>query len=109
MKMSTFELKHVRGIPYYIRDGIVHTFESEKGRASKECIAIGEYDRDSDAVRYYGDWKERINERLTFFRESIASQDRKTMRESIIKPQKPKKATRTPRKSSNTAANTKDK
>jgi len=98
--MSQLELKHVRGIPYYIKDDIVYTFELNEGRPGDECQPIGTYDEKHDSITYVPDWKELVQPRLDAFRGALLSQDRKTLRESIIKPQKQKKATRTPRKPS---------
>jgi hypothetical protein len=98
MAKVQLELKHVRGIPYYLQNTTVYTFELVDGRPSDTCVAIGSYDEKTDTIEYVPDWEERIQERLGVFRQSIVSQDRKTLRESITKPQKPKKAARAPRK-----------
>jgi hypothetical protein len=78
----------------------VYTFELDAGKPGSECQPIGTYDEKQDSITYVPDWRELVQSRLDVFRGALISQDRKTLRESIIKPQKPKKATRTPRKSS---------
>ena len=98
MAQAQLELKHVRGIPYYLQNTTVYTFDLVQGRPSDKCIPIGTYDEKTDTIEYAADWKGRVEDQLGVFRQSIISQDRKTLRESMTKPQKPKKATRTPRK-----------
>ena len=97
--MNHYELKHIRGIPYYLDGTIIRTFELNAGKPSSECIAIGTYTADTDTIEYYPNWRELVQPRLNAFRTAIISQDRGTLRDSIIKPQKQRKATRTPRKS----------
>jgi hypothetical protein len=92
----TYELKHIRGIPYYIDGTTVKTFELDAGKPSTRCIAIGTYKDDS--ITYYDDWASRVQSNLESFRSSLIPQERDKLRESIIKPQKQRKATRTPRK-----------
>jgi len=93
-----YELKHIHGIPYYLDGTIVKTFELDKGKPGTNCIAIGTYDGTTDSLTYYIDWRERIKPNLESFRCNIVVQERDKLRESIIKPQKPRKTTRTPRK-----------
>jgi hypothetical protein len=96
--MSTFELKHIRGIPYYVNGTIVHTFELDAGKPSPQCVAIGTYEAESDSITYYTDWRERVKSNLNAFRESLSAQERDKLRETISKPQKLRKSTRAPRK-----------
>ena len=92
----THELKHIHGIPYYINGTTVYTFEMDAGKSSSKCIAIGTYKDES--ITYYDDWRIRVQPNLDLFRSSITSKERDKLRESIIKPQKQRKTTRTPRK-----------
>jgi hypothetical protein len=92
----TYELKHIHGIPYYLDGNIVHTFEVDAGKSSVRCIAIGTYENES--ITYYDDWQQRVQSSLESFRSSLISQERDKLRESIVKPQKQRKTTRTPRK-----------
>jgi hypothetical protein len=96
--MSTYELKHIRGIPYYLDGTTIRIFELNNGKPSTNCIAIGTYDATSDSITYYTDWRERVKSNLDVFRSSLFAQERDKLRESIIKPQKQRKTTRTPRK-----------
>ena len=98
---NLLELKHIRGIPYYVQGTTVHTFELSPiypGKPSSECIAIGTYQPESDSIIYYDDWKQRVQSRLDTFRASLQSQERNTLRQHLVKPQKPRKSTRNPRK-----------
>ena len=100
---QAFELKHVRGIPYYVQNHIAYTFElssDEPGKPSAECIAIGTYDTESDRVIYSEDWRERVQSHLDAFRAGLESIDRNAIRKTLIKPQKSRKAARTSRKGS---------
>ena len=92
----SYELKQINGIPYYLDGIVVKTFELDAGKPSSKCISIGTYENES--ITYYDDWRERVQFNLDSFRNSITSQERDKLRESIIKPQKQRKATRTPRK-----------
>jgi hypothetical protein len=96
--MSTYELKHVRGIPYYLDGTTVRTFELDAGKPSSKCTAIGTYDAATDSITYFADWRERVKSNLDSFRASLTVQERDKLRESIVKPTKPRKTTRTPRK-----------
>jgi hypothetical protein len=93
-----YELKHIRGIPYYLDGTAIRTFELVAGKPGTNCITIGTYDATSDSIAYFTDWRERIKSNLDSFRASITEQERDKLRESIIKPQKQRKTTRTPRK-----------
>ena len=98
--MSTYELKHIRGIPYYLDGTTVKTFELDGGKpAATKCTAIGTYDAATDSITYYIDWRERVKSNLNAFRAGLSAQERDTLRETIVKPTKPRKTTRTPRKS----------
>ena len=96
--MTTYELKHVRGIPYYLDGTIVKTFELDAGKPGAHCTEIGTYDATTDSITYHADWRERVQERLTAFRIGLTAQERDKLRESIIKPTKQRKTVRTPRK-----------
>lgn len=97
--MSTYELKHIHGIPYYLDGTTIHTFELDAGKPSSKCTAIGTYDAATNSITYFADWRERVKSNLDSFRAALSVQERDKLRESIIKPTKPRKTTRTPRKS----------
>ncbi len=97
-RMNNYELKHIRGIPYYLDGTTIKTFELNAGKPSSNCVAIGTYDATSDSITYFSDWRERVKSNLDTFRGSITAQERDKLRESIIKPTKQRKTTRTPRK-----------
>jgi hypothetical protein len=98
--MSTYELKHIRGIPYYLDGTTVKTFELDAGKpAIAKCTAIGTYDATTDSIAYYADWLIRVKSNLNAFRIALTAQERDKLRETIIKPTKPRKTTRAPRKS----------
>lgn len=96
----SYELKHIRGIPYYLDGTTVRTFELESGKPSPTCVAIGNYDATKDSISYFPDWISLLQPRLDAFRTSLTPQERDKLRETIIKPQKQRKTTRTPRKPS---------
>ena len=102
----TYELKHIRGIPYYLDGTVVKTFELDAGKPSSKCVAIGTYNTTEDSITYYDDWTTRVKSNLESFRSSLIPQERDKLRESIIKPQKQRKATRTPRKALRAKNNT---
>lgn len=102
----TYELKHIRGIPYYLHGTTVRTFELEGGQPSQHCIEIGTYDAATDSITYVDDWRERCEPRLAAFRSTLVSHARDALRDAVIKPQKSRKTTRTPRKPSNRTKNT---
>ena len=100
----SFELKHIRGIPYFLNGTTVHILELDAGKPSDTCVAIGTYNSESNSITYYPDWKERVIPNLASFHTAIIVQDRDKLRESIVKPQKQRKSTRNPRKSSKPAS-----
>lgn len=109
---QAFELKHIRGIPYYLQNAILYTFElsrEDPGKPSDQCIAIGTYDTTTDSVVYYPDWRERVKPHLDAFRRELQAVDRNTIRQTIVKPQKSRKATRNPRKGTGRTKATKSK
>ena len=97
-----YELKHIRGIPYYLDGTTFKIFDLDNGNPSNNCTAIGTYDSSSDSITYFTDWRDRIKSNLDSFRAAIIIQERDKLRESIIKPQKQRKTTRTPRKTTRT-------
>jgi hypothetical protein len=109
---QAFELKHLHGIPYYVQNSTLFTFElsrEEPGKPSEHCIAIGSYDASSDSITYYADWRDRVQPHLDAFRRELQSVERNTIRQTVVKPQKSRKATRNPRKSSTRAKAPKNK
>jgi len=96
--MTTYELKHIHGVPYYLDGTTVRIFDLDNGKPSSNCVAIGTYAAATDTITRFPDWRERVKSTLESFRNSLTVQERDKLRESIIKPQKPRKATRTPRK-----------
>jgi len=96
---TNFELKHIRGIPYYLNGSIVNTFEISGGKpVTDKCIAIGTYDATTNNITYYDDWRERIQPNLDAFRAALTAKEREKLRQDFVKPQKPRKTTRNPRK-----------
>lgn len=101
-----YELKHIRGVPYYLRDGILYSFELDPtGAPSVECIRLGIYD--TDHIVYDPDWRERAQSRIDAYRASLVAQKRDGLRQSIAKPQKSSHSKRAPRKPSTRAKNPK--
>ena len=96
--MTTYELKHIRGVPYYLDGTTICIFNLDNGKPSSNCVAIGIYATADNTITYFPDWRERVKPTIESFRNSLTVQERDKLRESIIKPQKPRKATRTPRK-----------
>ncbi len=96
----SYELKHIRGIPYYLDGTTVRTFELDGGKPAAECVAIGTYDTATDSITYLPGWIESVQSRLAAFRASVHPQERDKLRETIVKPQKQRKTTRNPRKPS---------
>ena len=96
--MTTYELKHIHGVPYYLDGTTIRIFDLDNGKPSSNCVAIGTYAATDDTIAYFPDWRERVKSTLESFRRSLTIQERDKLRESIVKPQKPRKATRTPRK-----------
>ena len=100
-----YELKQIRGIPYYLRESTIYTFELKNGVPADTSIAIGTYDEPSNAVIFYPNWKELAQPRLDTYRQDLISLDRDKLRENIVKPvKKSRKSTRNPRKSSKAAS-----
>ena len=93
--MTTYELKHIHGVPYYLDGTTVRIFDLDNGKPSSNCVAIGTYVAAADTITRFPDWRERVKSALESFRNSLTVQERDKLRESIIKPQKPRKATRT--------------
>jgi len=87
----TFQLKQIKGVPYFLKDGIIHTFELDHGLPSKQCVAIGSYHEESDSITFYDDWLQRIEPRLEAFRSGIQIIQRDQLRQTVEKPQKPRK------------------
>jgi hypothetical protein len=103
---QAFELKHICGIPHYVQNNIAYTFElspSEPGKPSAECVAIGTYDTESDRVLYAEDWQQRVQSHLDAFRAGLEGIDRNTIRKTLVKPQKSRKAPRNSRKGASRA------
>lgn len=102
----SYELKHIHGVPYYLDGSTIRTFELDGGKPAAECVAIGTYDAATDVITYFADWAGRVQPRLDAFRRGLLPQERDKLRETIVKPQKQRKATRTPRKPSVRAKST---
>ena len=96
----SYELKHIHGVPYYLFGTTIRTFELDGGKPAAECVAIGTYDAATDTLTYFADWVQSIQHRLDAFRLGVRPQERDKLRETIVKPQKQRKTTRTPRKPS---------
>jgi hypothetical protein len=88
----SFQLKHIKGVPYFVKDTRVYTFELEHGQPSKQCVAIGTYDEATDTITYDDEWFERIRDRLETFRRGVEVVERDKLRESVDKPQKQRKS-----------------
>jgi hypothetical protein len=101
-----FEIKHINGVPYYVHESTVYTFELDAGKPSANCTAIGTYNAAAERITYYPDWRERVQSNLQQFRQSLFTQERDKLRDSIVKPAKQRKATRNPRKSTSRTKNT---
>ena len=109
---QAFELKHIRGIPYYVQNSILFAFElsqQDPGKPSEQCVAIGTYDATDNFIAYYPDWRERVQSHLDAFRHELQPIDRNTIRQTVVKPQKSRKATRNPRKGTTRTKATKNK
>lgn len=98
--IMSYELKHIHGVPYYLDGTTVRTFEMDGGKPAAECVAIGTYDASSDTLTYFADWTSSLQSRLDAYRRGLAPQERDKLRDTIVKPQKQRKTTRTPRKPS---------
>ena len=101
----TYELKHIHGIPTYVRGSAAYTFELQSGQPSDQCVEIGRYDTENGRIEYFDDWRERVQPHLDAFRAGLVSHARDAARDAIIKPQKPRKAARNTRKPASRAAN----
>ena len=86
----TFQLKHIKGIPYFIKNNLVHTFELENGQPSQHCIAIGSYNEVSDSITYDDGWFNRVQPHLEAFRSRVVVIDRSKLNETADKLQKPR-------------------
>jgi hypothetical protein len=110
MSADNFELKQINGIPYYL-DGTtstIYTFELIAGQRSPESAAIGTFDAATGSIAYYPDWRERVQSNLQRFRESLFTQDRDKLRDTLVKPiKKSRKAARNPRKATSRTKNPK--
>ena len=98
---QAFELKHIRGIPYYVQNHVLFTFElsrEEPGKPSRDCVAIGTYDADTGVLSYAEDWRVQVQPRLDAFRAQLAPVERGNLRQDTVKPQKSRKTTRHSRK-----------
>jgi hypothetical protein len=109
MSADNFELKQINGIPYYLDgSGTIYTFELIAGQRSPESVAIGTYHAPTESITYYPDWKQRVESNLQRFRESLFTQDRDKLRDTLVKPiKKSRKAARNPRKAASRAKNPK--
>ena len=94
----TYQLNHIRGVPYFLKGGIIYTFELDNGLPSEQCVAIGTYDEASDSITYYEDWFERVESHIETFRNRIQVIERSKLRETVDKPQKPRKTASNQRK-----------
>lgn len=102
-----FELKHIRGIPYYVQNNVLYAFElshNEPGKPSRDCIVLGTYDATTGDISYTDDWKERSQPHLDAFRTQLIPVERGYIRQDLVKPQKSRKAPRHPRKTSRAKA-----
>jgi hypothetical protein len=88
----TFQLKHIKGVPYFVKENRAYTFELENGQPSATCVAIGTYDEASDSVLYDDAWFERVRDRLETFRRRVEVIERDKLRETVDKPQKQRKS-----------------
>ena len=95
-----YELKHIHGIPYFLNGATIYTFELDSGKPSSKCVPSGTYNGTTDTISYFPEWRELVQSNLNAFRGGLAAQEREKLRDSIVKPQKPRKAQRTPRKPS---------
>jgi len=66
-----YELKHIHGIPYYIHEGRVHTFELRNGLPGDHCLAIGTYDAAAVQIEFDADYMERLEPRLAAYRAAV--------------------------------------
>ena len=105
---TNLELKHIRGIPYYLNGTVVNTFEISGGKpVADKCVAIGVYDAATDSINYYDGWRDLVQSNLDAFRGALVPREREKLRQDFIKPQKPRKAARNPRKTGSRAKSAK--
>lgn len=86
----TYQLKQIQGVPYFVKDTRLYTFELENGQPSVHCVAIGTYE--NERITYDNDWIDRIQGRLQAFRDGIEVIEREKLRERVDKPQKQRNA-----------------
>jgi len=99
-QVNNYELKQIRGIPYYLRETTLYTFELDQGVPSAHSIAIGTYDEKTDSITYDEQWVALCQPRLDAYRQSLIALERDKLRDNIVKPvKKSRKGTRNPRKS----------
>jgi hypothetical protein len=98
IKDKMAQLKQIKGVPYFLKEGIVYTFELDHGLPSKQSVAIGTYQEASDSITFYDDWFQRVQPGLEAFRSRIEVIERDKLRESADKPQKQRKTPATQRK-----------
>ena len=99
----TYELKHIHGIPYYLREGRVYTFELREGRPGEHCLDIGTYDAATDVLTYDVDAFERLEPRLAAYRDALIVKGR-----TILSHEKPTKQRNSRRAPKRTRARTSD-
>lgn len=93
-----FEVKHIRGIPYFLNDTTIYTLELLGGKPSDKCVPIGTYHSESNSITYFPDWEQRVAPNLIAFHSNLTIKNRDKLREDIVKPQKQRKSSRNPRK-----------
>jgi len=99
-QVNHYELKQIRGIPYYLRESTLYTFELDKGIPAASSIAIGTYDEKNNSITYYDNWIALCKPRLDEYRHKLQSLERDKLRDNIVKPvKKSRKGVRNPRKS----------
>lgn len=84
----SFEIKHVRSIPYWLTGTTLSTFELASGGPSPDCIPIGTYTPESDHVQFFPDWRERCQPRLDAYRASLRGEERGQHRSVLLRPAK---------------------
>jgi len=87
----TYQLKHINGVPYFLKENRIYTFELEHGQPSTHCVAIGSYEEGTNSITYDADWIERIQPHLEAFRKGVVVIERDKLRETVEKPQKQRK------------------
>jgi len=86
----TYQLVHLQGVPYFLKDSRLYTFELNDGQPSSHSVAIGTYENES--VVFDDGWMDRVQGRLQAFRDSIEVVERDKHRERLDKPQKQRNA-----------------